>query len=172
MIKALLKSLVHTPVGKMILISSDKGVCFLEYDKQNRRDLLNKRLNTHFTNHRLCDGENDITKLVKKWINKYFNDSHDPDIQIPMDTKGTHFEKQVWQELQRIPFGKTFSYKEVAVKIGNPKGSRAVGGASRRNPVSIIVPCHRVVGSTGSLTGYGGGLDTKLFLLEHESAKS
>ncbi len=168
----LLKSSIHTPVGKMIIITSDKGVCFLEYDKQNRRHLLNNRLQTHFAGHRLIAGKNEISNLIPIWINTYFNDSHDPDFQIPLATRGTDFEKKVWQELLNIPFGKTFSYKEIAVKIGNPNSSRAVGGASRRNPVSIIVPCHRVVGSTGSLTGYGGGLDIKLFLLEHESAKN
>ena len=170
MTESLLKSFIDTPVGRMIMIASDKGLCFLEYDKENRAHLLQKRLQTHFKNSRLKDGENEFSDLTRLWINAYFADSRAPGIQIPLDTRGTGFEKQVWRELQRIPFGKTASYKEVALKIGNANGSRAVGGAARRNPISIIIPCHRVVGSSGSLTGYGGGLDAKLFLLEHESA--
>jgi len=161
---------INTPVGRMIVITSEKGLCFLEYDKENRSRLLEKRLQTHFSNSRLDDGENDMSDLTRSWLNTYFKESRHPDIPIPLDTRGTGFEKKVWQALQEIPFGKTASYKEVAVKIGSPGGARAVGGASRRNPVSVIVPCHRVVGSSGGLTGYGGGLDAKQFLLKHESA--
>ena len=170
MTETLFRSNINIPVGRMILITSERGLCFLEYDKENRSRLLQKRLQAYFFNSRLDNGENDISDLTRSWLNTYFKESCHPDIPVPLDTRGTGFENKVWQALQAIPFGTTASYKEVAVKIGSPGGARAVGGASRRNPVSVIVPCHRVVGSSGELTGYGGGLDAKQFLLKHESA--
>ena len=87
---------------------------------------------------------------------------------IPLKLIGTDFRKKCWEALRTIPYGETISYKELAIKIGNPKACRAVGGANHHNPIVIIVPCHRVIGSGGSLTGFGGGLDKKRFLLELE----
>jgi methylated-DNA-[protein]-cysteine S-methyltransferase len=89
---------------------------------------------------------------------------------LPISMLGTKFQKQVWQELTKIPYGKTISYKELAVRIGNAKAVRAVGLANGRNPISIIVPCHRVIGANGSLTGYGGGLPRKKTLLDLENS--
>jgi len=88
---------------------------------------------------------------------------------LPLNPRGTEFQKQVWQELRNIPFGVTISYGELAERIGNPNSSRAVGAANGRNPISIIVPCHRVIGSNGKLTGYGGGMERKEWLLAHEN---
>ena len=88
---------------------------------------------------------------------------------VKLDLRGTDFQKQVWAELLRVEFGRTTTYKAVAEAVGRPAATRAVGGANHRNPVSIIVPCHRVVGSDGRLTGYGGGLWRKEWLLRHES---
>ncbi|MDR1679821.1 MAG: methylated-DNA--[protein]-cysteine S-methyltransferase [Prevotellaceae bacterium] len=90
---------------------------------------------------------------------------------LPLRPQGTDFQLSVWQALQEIPFGKTLSYGEMARKIGNPKACRAVGGANNRNPISIIIPCHRVVGANGSLTGYASGLDRKEFLLNLEKSQ-
>jgi methylated-DNA-[protein]-cysteine S-methyltransferase len=92
------------------------------------------------------------------------------DFDIPMAMHGTDFQRRVWAELRRIPYGETISYGELARRVGSPKASRAVGLANGRNPVAIVVPCHRVIGADGSLTGYGGGLDRKVWLLEHEAA--
>lgn len=89
--------------------------------------------------------------------------------EIPLAPHGTEFQRLVWKALCDIPFGQTVSYGHLAREIGNPKGMRAVGLANGRNPISIIVPCHRVIGSNGSLTGYGGGLDRKQWLLTHEA---
>ncbi len=89
---------------------------------------------------------------------------------LPISMSGTQFQQQVWQELTKIPYGKTISYKELAVRIGNIKAVRAVGLANGRNPISIIVPCHRVIGANGSLTGYGGGLPRKKVLLDLENS--
>jgi methylated-DNA-[protein]-cysteine S-methyltransferase len=88
---------------------------------------------------------------------------------VPLELDGTPFQRRVWDELQRIPFGERTSYGELARRLGRPGSARAVGLANGRNPVSIIVPCHRVVGSDGTLTGYGGGLHRKAWLLDHEA---
>jgi methylated-DNA-[protein]-cysteine S-methyltransferase len=88
---------------------------------------------------------------------------------VEMDLRGTEFQQRVWAQLREIPYGETISYGELATRIGNANASRAVGLANGRNPISIIVPCHRVIGADGSLTGYGGGLERKTWLLKHES---
>ena len=90
---------------------------------------------------------------------------------VPVNAKGTEFRRHVWEELQKIPYGETISYKQLAAQIGNPAAIRAVGGANHNNPVSIIIPCHRVIGANGGLTGYGGGLENKAFLLALEKPK-
>ena len=89
---------------------------------------------------------------------------------LPMRLNGTEFQRQVWTGLQAIPYGETISYGELARRVGNPGASRAVGLANGRNPTAIVVPCHRVIGSNGQLAGYGGGIDRKVWLLEHEGA--
>ncbi|MFH2060272.1 MAG: methylated-DNA--[protein]-cysteine S-methyltransferase [Pseudomonadota bacterium] len=90
------------------------------------------------------------------------------DFDLEMDLKGTEFQKKVWKELAKVPYGTTISYGELAKRIGNPKASRAVGMANGKNPIPIIIPCHRVIGKDGSLTGFGGGLDVKQTLLNLE----
>lgn len=89
---------------------------------------------------------------------------------LPLEPQGTPFQRRVWSELRRIPFGETISYGELARRIGQPSASRAVGRANGQNPIAVIVPCHRVIGANGSLTGFGGGMDRKRWLLEHETA--
>lgn len=109
------------------------------------------------------DESNDIQKQLteyEKGIRKSFD--------LPLHLKGTEFQKQVWNALLEIPYGETRSYQEIAIRIGKPKALRAVGGACNRNPIGIIVPCHRVIGKNGSLTGYAGGLSYKELLLNHE----
>jgi methylated-DNA-[protein]-cysteine S-methyltransferase len=91
------------------------------------------------------------------------------DFDLPLELRGTPFQRRVWSALQQIPYAQTISYGELARRVGNPKASRAVGLANGRNPVAIVVPCHRVIGADGSLTGYGGGLERKVWLLEHEA---
>ncbi len=90
---------------------------------------------------------------------------------LPLELKGTEFQKKVWQALREIPYGTTCSYGEIAAKIGNPKASRAVGGANNKNPIAIVVPCHRVIGANGSLVGYASGLRTKEALLKLEGVR-
>ncbi len=90
------------------------------------------------------------------------------DFDLPLCPRGTEFQKKVWSALREIPYGETRAYGEIAAAVGNPKAARAVGMANNRNPISVIVPCHRVIGSDGKLVGYGGGLDIKEFLLDLE----
>jgi methylated-DNA-[protein]-cysteine S-methyltransferase len=94
------------------------------------------------------------------------------DFSIPVNQSGTDFQKKVWQQLLKIPYGTTVSYIEIAIRLGNSKLTRAVGGANHRNKLWIVVPCHRVIGADGSLTGYGGGLECKQWLLRHEANNS
>jgi len=118
-----------------------------------------------FTSNRKVefDENNDIQKQLteyEKGSRKKFD--------LPLHLIGTDFQKQVWNALLEIPYGETRSYQEIAIRIGKPKALRAVGGACNRNPIGIIVPCHRVIGKNGSLTGYAGGLSYKELLLNHE----
>ncbi|WP_304507830.1 methylated-DNA--[protein]-cysteine S-methyltransferase [Anaerotignum sp.] len=108
-----------------------------------------------------------LLEEATKQLEEYFCANRNT-FSLPLKPRGTEFQKKVWQALERIPYGVTASYGEIAKQIGNPKGARAVGMANNKNPIAIIIPCHRVVGSDGKLVGYGGGLDKKVFLLEME----
>ena len=114
-----------------------------------------------------ADVPNELTRLVFRQLDEYFAGTRKA-FDFPYRLHGTPFQERVWAALREIPYGETRSYKDIAVMIGKPGGSRAVGMANNRNPVAIIVPCHRVIGHDGSLTGYAGGLDVKQWLLEHE----
>ncbi|MFA5514065.1 MAG: methylated-DNA--[protein]-cysteine S-methyltransferase [Sphaerochaetaceae bacterium] len=117
-------------------------------------------------------GEKKETALTNKafsQLKEYFNKERKI-FDLPLNPTGTQFQKQVWHALSEIPYGETRSYKDIAVAIGNPKASRAVGMANNRNPISFIIPCHRVIGADGSLVGYGGGLDLKVKLLKLEGS--
>lgn len=111
---------------------------------------------------------NALTALCKKQLLEYFA-SDRKSFDLPFDQKGTDFQTQVWDALLTIPFGQLATYRDIANTIMNPKAVRAVGAANGRNPISIIVPCHRVIGSNGTLTGYAGGLERKQWLLQHEA---
>jgi methylated-DNA-[protein]-cysteine S-methyltransferase len=106
---------------------------------------------------------------VQKQVSEYFSGTRKV-FDLALAPQGTPFQQRVWKELLTIPFGQTMSYGELATRVGNPKASRAVGGANGQNPVSLIIPCHRVIGTDRSLTGYGGGLNVKEALLNHEGA--
>ena len=112
--------------------------------------------------------ETPLLRVAKQQLSEYFAGQRTV-FDLPIKTAGTAFQQQVWQALKAIPYGETRSYKEIAAAIDNPKAVRAVGGANNKNPISIVIPCHRVIGSSGQLVGYGGGLDAKVFLLALES---
>jgi methylated-DNA-[protein]-cysteine S-methyltransferase len=100
-------------------------------------------------------------------LGEYFK-GHLKEFEFPLEPEGTEFQRQVWRELQKIPYGETRSYGELARRIGKPGAARAVGAAAGRNPLGIVIPCHRLIGSAGALTGFAGGLSVKRWLLEHE----
>jgi methylated-DNA-[protein]-cysteine S-methyltransferase len=117
------------------------------------------------------ENANPLTSLAKAQLREYLNDERQS-FDLPLRPNGTVFQKKVWQALLEIPYGEVNSYLDIATKIGNPKACRAVGAANGKNPIGIVVPCHRVIGANGTLTGYAGGLSRKQWLLEHEKAKS
>jgi len=108
-----------------------------------------------------------LTDITAMQLKEYFAGKRKK-FDVPLDPKGTDFQRSVWKALQEIPYGKTRSYKQIAQAIGNPKACRAVGMANNKNPIWILIPCHRVIGSDGALTGYGGGMDMKTRLLKIE----
>jgi len=108
-----------------------------------------------------------LQKEANKQLKEYFEGAR-KNFNIPLDPKGTPFQKKVWKALETIPYGETRSYKEIAEQVGSPKAYRAVGMANNKNPISIIIPCHRVIGANGKMVGYGGGLEIKEYLLNLE----
>lgn len=129
-------------------------------------------LGLYFGEHEPEDAVRKKTKLIEevsKQLKEYFSGKRQV-FDLPLRPEGTPFQKKVWEALKTIPFGQTRTYQEIAVQIGNPKACRAVGGANNKNPISIIIPCHRVIGAGGSLVGYGGGLSLKEKLLRLENS--
>ena len=143
-----------SPFGRIVIVSDGSAV-----------------INIKLENNLIPDckkGPDAVTDLTSKQLEEYFNRKRYK-FDVPLAPKGTVFQQSVWSALQEIPCGETRTYKQIAEKINNPKACRAVGLANNRNPIWILIPCHRVVGSDGGLTGYAGGLEMKQKLLELES---
>lgn len=170
--KTLHRCVLSTPIGPMVAVASDQALCGLDFDLPQRLAMLAARLQGYYGNPELVNASPELPIFVatRRWLSDFF--AQRPAAPVPMDLRGSLFEQRVWKRLGAIPFGGRVTYGELAAELGLPAGARAVGGASRRNPIALIVPCHRVVGATGSLTGYGGGLENKAWLLEHEAAGS
>lgn len=177
----LIRALLPTPIGEMLALSSDDGLCALEfvavvdrdgYSGAPRLSRLDARLKRHFPPHTIADGDSPVIGQTREWLCRYFEGAQNfEDIrtrELPLDMHGAPFEKRVWRELLRIAPGETTSYGAIARTLGTAAASRAVGAANGANPIAIIVPCHRVIGASGQLTGYGGGLNRKTWLLDHE----
>ena len=147
----------NTPIGKLTIAADDSGLRFVLFEN-NKYDVPGRQ-----------DWRRDAgaTQLVREQFLQYFAGERQI-FNLPLNPTGTEFQKKTWATLAQIPFGQTWSYSELAAKIALPKAVRAVGAANGRNPLPIILPCHRVIGANGSLTGFGGGLPTKKWLLEHE----
>jgi len=161
---------IESPIGELIAGATDEGICLLEFTDRRRasrecRDLVKLLRQT------LEEGDNAHLHNLKKQLNDYFNGDLKK-FTVPLVTPGTDFQKEVWNELLEIPFGKTRSYQEQANALNKPDSVRAVANANGMNRISIVIPCHRVIGSDGRLTGYGGGLKRKKWLLDHEKKYS
>ena len=171
----LFRGFVSTPIGDMLALASDEGLCALEFTTvrgagrgQERLSRLSARLDRWFPPHEFVDRDTPTLRRARAWLEAYFAGISAEVGDLPLDMRGAPFEKRVWQALTRIPPGETTSYGAIAAALDAPGASRAVGAANGANPVSIVVPCHRVVGASGALTGYGGGLERKTWLIDHE----
>lgn len=142
---------IDSPLGVIEFKASDKGITQTIFCGAERSIIKT----------------NEVTDKCKQQLLEYFAGTRQQ-FELALDPKGTDFQKSVWACLSKIPFGEVITYLDIAKMINKPKGSQAVGGANGRNPISLIVPCHRVIGSSGALTGYAGGIERKLWLLKHE----
>lgn len=159
---------IETPIGTMIACADEKGICLLEFSDRKALPTELKAISKHFDAN-IIQGENPHFKTLEKELNEYF-EAQRKEFSVPLSPVGTDFQKQVWEVLRKIPYGTTKSYQEQAKILGNPKAVRAVANANGLNKISILIPCHRVIGSDGKLTGYGGGIWRKQKLLELEKA--
>jgi methylated-DNA-[protein]-cysteine S-methyltransferase len=159
---------VDTPVGPMLALATDEALCALEFHRGGRLIRLERRLDRWFAPYTFADDRNPVINQTSAWLDGYFSGGSARIDGLPLDMRGAAFELRVWAALTEIPPGATASYGQIAKRLGDPGAARAVGMANGANPIAIIVPCHRVIGANGSLTGYGGGLDKKTWLLEHE----
>ena len=156
-----------SPCGTLILGSFDGKLCLCDWADGRRRATTDQRLQ-RILNANFVEGSSDVIEKAQQQLNEYFLNQR-REFDIPLLFVGTDFQKKVWNELLKIPYGTAISYGELAKRIGMPNAVRAVANANAVNAISIIAPCHRVIGSNGSLTGYGGGLERKRFLLELET---
>ncbi len=166
-----------TPLGSLLAVVSPAGLCELEFDGEKRRVGLAARLAERFPD--LGGADDALVEAgarggplapVRAWLRAYFAGRVVEGRELEVDLRGSEFETRVWRALLDIPFGETRSYGQLAAALGSKDAARAVGLANSRNPVAVVVPCHRVIGADGSLTGYAGGMRRKRWLLDHERA--
>lgn len=171
-----MKEIIHlvvgrldTPLGEMLIATdADRSLRAVKWTNHEERMLYLLRRYYGTDGFRIESGA--IPSEISEAMRCYFAGNLGALNSLPVKMAGTEFQRAVWQALRNIPSGRTVSYAELAMQIGKPKAIRAVGHANGSNPVSLVVPCHRVIGSDGTLTGYGGGIDRKRWLLQHESA--
>ncbi len=148
---------LDSDIGILEITATGKGISSVYFAKENLKHQAQKPVTPNLH-----------TDQCKQQLSEYLNNKRQK-FDLPLEQKGTDFQCQVWQALLTIPYGQVASYSDIAHHINNPKAVRAVGAANGKNPISIIVPCHRVIGANGTLTGYAGGLERKQWLLQHES---
>jgi len=153
---------MHTPIGELLLVASDRGLREIRLPLGMRR-----------TSRPAAGADTPVLAETRRQLDEYFRGKR-RDFELPLDIDGSPFQREVWDALVRIPYGETESYGQLAERVGRPGAARAVGGANVRNPLPIVVPCHRVIGASGALTGYGGpsqeGIAIKRWLIDHETA--
>ena len=150
---------IDSPVGKLKIVASAKTLVAVEWEEAGNRKRHDPAK---------FDPRHPILREAERQLDEYFAGTR-THFDLPLDARGSEFEKKVWRALEKIPYGKTRSYLDLAKAIGSPKACRAVGAANSRNPLPIVVPCHRVIGANGKLTGFAGGLERKATLLTHEA---
>jgi methylated-DNA-[protein]-cysteine S-methyltransferase len=155
----MISAIYDSPVGPLTLISNGAALTHLEFE------------NPRYPYEPAPRGDDKVLDKARRELDRYF-DGKLKAFTAPVAPEGTPFQQRCWAALQKIPYGATRSYGEQAAAIGSPQASRAVGLANGRNPIAIIIPCHRVIGANGSLTGYGGGMERKKFLLELEQGQA
>lgn len=162
--KALAIDRINSAIGEIIVVTDEGHLCALDFENYEIRmmTLLKKRFGQ--TQLKLARNPLGICDRIQAYLNGDYYDL----TEIPVSTGGTAFQQQVWFALRAIPVGTVLTYGQLAAQLGKPNASRAVGMANSLNPVSIVLPCHRVIGASGKLTGYAGGLDRKFWLLKHE----
>lgn len=159
--KLVAQARLDSPVGPLTLAATDKGLAFLLFDEP---------VHYHTDLDVPVDPDHPILAAAAKELQRYWRGDHPARFKVPLDLQGSAFQRAVWKALLDVKPGHTSTYGAIARQVGAPNGSRAAGAAIGRNPVAIIVPCHRIVGSNGSLTGFAGGLERKEHLLQHEGA--
>ena len=156
-----------SPVGELLLAADDSGLTAIRFE-QNHHGRDDRAGWTH-----VVDAPGAAARVIadaRAQLAAYFTGERTT-FDLPLSAGGTPFQQRVWATLRDIPFGQTISYAELACRVGNPLAVRAVGGANGKNPLPLVVPCHRVIGADGSLTGFGGGMERKQWLLAHEGAR-
>jgi methylated-DNA-[protein]-cysteine S-methyltransferase len=153
---------VRSPVGRLKLVASNSGLVAILWENDDPRRVRLETLVEQHLHPLLVQTEVELTDY-------FAGKKHE--FSMPLDMRGTEFQKQVWEALLGIPFGETRTYSDIARQLGNPTATRAVGAANGRNPISIVVPCHRVIGMSGKLTGFAGGLEAKAHLLKLEASR-
>lgn len=161
-------TVISTPLGKMFVASTSKGICMLSFYNEDAIQKQIKKVKKFF-DAEVLPAHNKHFETLTKELEEYFEGKREK-FTTPLQLVGTPFQQKVWKVLMSIPYGKTISYQEQAILIDNPKAIRAVASANANNLIPIIIPCHRVIGKNGKLTGYAGGLDKKEFLLNLEKA--
>lgn len=167
---------METPIGRIAIEEDGRAITalYMCVGKNNGMEAEEDKFDSEYetTEYELEESgrvccKTPLLQEAKKQLEEYFAGKR-KEFDLPISSHGTEFQKKVWNALRQIPYGETRSYREIAVQIGNPKACRAIGGANNKNPIMIIVPCHRVIGADGSLVGFGGGLSAKEYLLALE----
>jgi len=155
--------LADTPIGTLLVAATDRGLCQISFDTDRGLDELSRHFGTRVLR---VPRKLDVTR---RELDEYF-EGRRTEFGMPLDVRVAEFNRVVLDELALVPYGQVTTYGTLATKVGHPRAARAVGVVMNRNPIPIVLPCHRVIGANGSLTGYGGGLDVKRALLQHEGA--
>ena len=159
--RQLARTSMASPIGELTILATDDAVVAIRWDHEP----FDPRLTGDVVD--VEHGQHEVLDEAVRQLDEYFAGERQVELE-PLEPNGTPFQRQAWTQLRTIPFGETISYGEQARRLGDRNKSRAVGAANGKNPIPIVVPCHRVIGANGHLTGFGGGLDVKAWLLQHE----